>query len=162
MSDSYMDKNVERSSVSPSMFDRENVTQLNPDMKSLYAFCGDMWDASGAPFLEALFEATGLDFTTRELILIAALAIKGYEPGMIFHAQVALNSGVPPEKIRGAILATLPIGGVATAARGLSWFDAHVAAESLDGQSQRSQTRSDVPATEAGGEPAAKPETGLR
>jgi alkylhydroperoxidase/carboxymuconolactone decarboxylase family protein YurZ len=126
-----MVKNVGTSTDSSSIFNREDVIERNPDFESLYAFCGDMWDRAGAPFLDALFEATGLDFATRELILVALLAFKGYEPGMLFHARAALESGVSEDQIRGAILATLPIGGVSTAARGLSWFDAFVVAQAL-------------------------------
>lgn len=92
-------------------------------MGPLLSHYSSMWENKAAPFFEGLFEATGLDFRVRELIMIALVSMRGWEAGVQFHAKKALDAGVEPNDLRGAILATVGVGGVASAAQGIKWFD---------------------------------------
>jgi AhpD family alkylhydroperoxidase len=112
-------------STEPS-FGAEHVASGNPDMADLLTRYQEMWETSAAPFYTAVFESTGLDVRVRELIAIALLAMKGWEAGLQFHARAALEAGVDPDEIRGAILTTIGIDGVATASRGLKWFESYL------------------------------------
>jgi AhpD family alkylhydroperoxidase len=107
-------------------FGSDYVASGNPDMIHLLARYREMWEKSAAPFYSAVFESTGLDVRVRELIAIALLAMKGWEAGLQFHARAALEAGVDPDEIRGAILTTIGIDGVATASRGLMWFESYL------------------------------------
>jgi AhpD family alkylhydroperoxidase len=107
-------------------FGPEYVASGNPDMAELLTRYRDMWESSAAPFYAAVFESTGLDVRVRELITVALLAMKGWEAGLQFHARAALEAGVDPDEIRGAILTTIGIDGVATASRGLLWFESYL------------------------------------
>lgn len=95
----------------------------NPDMIPLLTHFTEMWAESARPFLASMYENAGLDVRVRELILIALLAMKGWEAGVQYHARYALDAGVDPSDIRGAILLTLPVNGVASASRGLLWVE---------------------------------------
>lgn len=105
------------------MFSTDEVAAGNPDMGPLLDHYSKLWEHEAAPFFEAVFEATGLDFRVRELILIALVSMRGWEAGVRFHAKKALDAGVEPDDLRGAILATVGVGGVASAAQGIKWFD---------------------------------------
>jgi AhpD family alkylhydroperoxidase len=106
-------------------FGVDYVASGNPDMAELLTRYGEMWETAAAPFYAAVFESTGLDVRVRELIAIALLSMKGWEAGLQFHARAALEAGVDPDEIRGAILTTIGIDGVATASRGLKWFESY-------------------------------------
>jgi alkylhydroperoxidase/carboxymuconolactone decarboxylase family protein YurZ len=105
----------------------DEVRQRNPNMIALLNFFGDTYNTTAVPFWEALFERAGFDFATRELIMMAAVAMRGWRAGLEFHAGLSLDvAGLTPDQIRGAILCTLPVGGLATAAQGLTWFEEYL------------------------------------
>jgi AhpD family alkylhydroperoxidase len=112
--------------VAEPSFGSDHVASGNPDMVPLLTHYKEMWETSAAPFYTAVFESTGLDVRVRELIAIALLSMKGWEAGLQFHARAALDAGVDPDDIRGAILATIGIDGVATASRGILWFESYL------------------------------------
>jgi alkylhydroperoxidase/carboxymuconolactone decarboxylase family protein YurZ len=105
---------------STSRYRRATFAEQNPDVAALLESIGPMWDIAGAPFLEALFAASGMPVKTRELILVAGSAVKGWEAGVRFHARIAVDDGGATDNdVRGAVLCTLPVAGLGTAARAL-------------------------------------------
>ena len=113
---------------SSELFEVNHIRSGNPDMESLLTHFKNMWEETAVPFWGAMAEAAGLDLRVRELILIALLSMKGWELGVQFHAQNALDAGVDVADIRGAILLTLGVDGTGTAARGLLWLDSYLEA----------------------------------
>jgi alkylhydroperoxidase/carboxymuconolactone decarboxylase family protein YurZ len=106
------------------LFLSDEVRQRNPDMAALLALFGDKYNTTAVPFWDTVFEMAGFDLPTRELIMIATVVMRGWRSGLDFHASLSLDAaGLTPDQIRGAILCTLPVGGVATAAQGLTWFE---------------------------------------
>lgn len=108
------------------MFSPEEVGRGNPDMGPLLTHYPKFWEDDAGPFFEALFTATGLGFRERELILIALVTMRGWEAGVRFHAKKSLDAGITPDELRGAVLATIGIGGVAAAAQGIKWIDSYL------------------------------------
>jgi AhpD family alkylhydroperoxidase len=92
---------------------------LNP----ILAYGDGYWNDRIAPFFAELYAVSGLEPKTVELIATALLALHGWETGVRAHARLALESGASADEIRGAILITLGIGGIATAANGLAWVE---------------------------------------
>jgi AhpD family alkylhydroperoxidase len=68
-----------------------------------------------------LYGTSGLDEKTKELIVTALLALRGWETGVRVHTRLALAAGATPAEIRGAILVTMAVGGMKPAAEGLAW-----------------------------------------
>jgi AhpD family alkylhydroperoxidase len=108
------------------VFSTDEVGAGNPDMGPLLSHYPEFWEEEAAPFFEGLFAATGLDFRVRELILIALVSMRGWEAGVRFHAKKALDAGIDPDELRGAALATVGVGGVASAAQGIKWIDSYL------------------------------------
>ena len=109
------------------LFLSDEVRQRNPEMAALIALFGDKYNTTAVPFWDTLFEKAGLDFATRELIMMATVAMRGWRAGLEFHAGLSLDvAGLTPDQIRGAILCTLPAGGLAAAAQGLTWFEEYL------------------------------------
>jgi alkylhydroperoxidase/carboxymuconolactone decarboxylase family protein YurZ len=107
----------------------------NPDMVALVSRFTEMWADKASPFIASMMENAGLDVRVRELLIIALLTMKGWEEGVRFHVGSALDAGVEPADIRGAILLTLTVDGIATASRGMRWFESCL--ESRDDQNER-------------------------
>ena len=108
------------------MFSAEEVGGGNPDMGPLLTHYPKFWEEEAGPFFEAVFAATGLGFRERELILIALVSARGWEAGVRFHAKKSLDAGMTPDELRGAVLATIGVGGVASAAQGIKWIDSYL------------------------------------
>ena len=83
-----------------------------PEMSAVLKHYQDWWDGSCAPFFAGVYEASGLDKRTVELIMVAQMALRGWETGIRAHTKLALDAGCTPAEIRGAILITLGTGGV--------------------------------------------------
>ena len=94
-----------------------------PELTAMLTHFQGWWDGSCATFFAGLYETSGLDKRTVELIMVAQMALRGWETGIRAHAKLALDAGCTPAEIRGAILITLGTGGVASAARGMSWVE---------------------------------------
>ncbi|GGV24852.1 hypothetical protein GCM10010495_45670 [Kitasatospora herbaricolor] len=93
---------------------------------------GDPGQAAGSvpPLLEVLtgltlgaFEASGLDEESYLLVRIAALVAMGAAPdSYLLNVAAARESGIPPERVRGVLVALAPLVGTArivAAARGM-------------------------------------------
>ena len=127
MNNSHSAAGSEQAGGKPPSFLSDAVRTRNPDMAALLTLMGNKYDTTAVPFWDALFETAGFDLATRELIMIATVVMKGWEAGLQFHVSISLNeAGLTPDQIRGAILCTLPVGGVATTAQGLTWFEAYM------------------------------------
>ncbi len=92
---------------------------LDPILENYGAF----WNERIAPFFAELYAVSGLEPKTVELIATALLALRGWETGVRAHTRLALDSGATPDEIRGAILVTLGVGGITSAASGLAWAE---------------------------------------
>jgi hypothetical protein len=72
-----------------------------------------------------------LDYETCEYVIIAGFAMAGFEEAFCIHAKRMLGRGVPPEKLRHAVLALLgasvPLFPVV---RALKWLETAVAQHS--------------------------------
>jgi alkylhydroperoxidase/carboxymuconolactone decarboxylase family protein YurZ len=116
-----------RDQKTKALFLSDEVRQRNPDMAALLALFGDKYNTTAVPLWDTVFEMAGFDLATRELIMIATVVMKGWRCGLDFHAGLSLDAaGLTPDQIRGAILCTLPVAGVATVAQGLTWFEEYM------------------------------------
>jgi AhpD family alkylhydroperoxidase len=107
--------------ANPPADDRHPADRVLDPMLDNY---GTFWNERIAPFFAELYAVTGLEPKTVELIATALLALRGWETGVRAHTRLALDSGATPEEIRGAILVTLGVGGITSAASGLAWAEA--------------------------------------
>jgi AhpD family alkylhydroperoxidase len=106
-----------------------------PELAAILEHYEEFWNERIAPFFAELYATSGLEPKTVELIATALLALRGWETGVRAHTSLALRSGATPAEVRGAILVTLGVGGVTSAARGLAWAEP-VLAEHDDGEPQ--------------------------
>jgi AhpD family alkylhydroperoxidase len=97
--------------------------QPEPQLRAILTHYGGFWEQSVAPFFASLYATGGLDKKTQELIVTALLALRGWETGVRTHAALALEAGATPREIRGAILITMGVGGVTSAASGMAWVE---------------------------------------
>ena len=94
-----------------------------PQLETITTHYADFWEKWLTPFFVNLYGSSGLDKKTVELIVTALLALRGWETGVRTHAALALEAGATPEEIRGAILITMGVGGVTSAASGMAWAE---------------------------------------
>lgn len=97
--------------------------EMEPQLETLFKYYGDFWTATGGPFFDGLYARGGLEPKTQELIILAMLAIRGWETGIRTHVRLALDAGATPDEIRGAIFITVGAGGVMSAASGLAYAE---------------------------------------
>jgi AhpD family alkylhydroperoxidase len=91
----------------------------------------DFWEEEIVPFFLRVYEVSGIDPKTSELIVVALLSLRGWETGIRVHAKQAIDAGATPQQVRGAALTTLVVGGVHRAAAALDVIDR--ALEELEG-----------------------------
>jgi AhpD family alkylhydroperoxidase len=108
--------------------DEAGEVDPEPQLQAILEHYPEFWSERIAPFFAELYATTGLEPKTVELIVTALLAFKGWETGVKAHTTLALMSGATPDEIRGAILVTMALGGVASAASGLAWAEPVLAA----------------------------------
>jgi AhpD family alkylhydroperoxidase len=96
---------------------------LEPGLEAILAHYGSFVDAAMEPYIAELYRTSALDEKTKELVVTALLALRGWETGVRVHARQALAAGARPEEIRGAILITMAVGGMKAAADGLNWVE---------------------------------------
>lgn len=94
-----------------------------PQLETIMTHYKDFWEQWLTPFFVNLYGSSGLDKKTVELIVTALLALRGWETGVRTHAAYALEAGATPEEVRGAILCTMGVGGVTSAASGMAWAE---------------------------------------
>lgn len=94
-----------------------------PDLKPIMTHYKEFWERDVAPFFAKLYKTGGLDEKTTELIVTSLLALRGWETGVRTHAWQALEAGATPQEVRGAILISMSVGSINTAARGLAWAE---------------------------------------
>jgi AhpD family alkylhydroperoxidase len=101
---------------------------VEPGLESIVAHYGSFIDEAMAPYVAELYRTSTLDEKTKELVVTALLALRGWETGVRVHARQALAAGASPAEIRGAILITMAVGGMKAAADGLNWVEPVLAA----------------------------------
>jgi AhpD family alkylhydroperoxidase len=104
-------------------FGADETARELPEMVPLLTHYRDFWEEKTAPYFAELYTTSGLDRTTVELIMVALMALRSWETGVRAHTRLALDAGCSAEEIRGAILITLGVGGINTAARGIAWAE---------------------------------------
>src|SRR4051812_14833791 len=90
-----------------------------PELQALIRNYPELWHERILPFYREVYDASGLDERTLELILVAILALRGWRTGMRVHAKQALDAGATPDEVRGAVLAVLGVGGIHRVAVGM-------------------------------------------
>jgi alkylhydroperoxidase/carboxymuconolactone decarboxylase family protein YurZ len=98
-------------------------TVPEPGLDSILSHYGDFIDNSVEPYIAELYRVSTLDEKTKELVVTALLALRGWRTGVRVHARHAVDAGATPDEVRGAILITMGIGGMAAAAEALTWAD---------------------------------------
>jgi 4-carboxymuconolactone decarboxylase len=104
-----------------------------PELEAIVENYTEYWNEQVLPFFTSIYEQSGLDMKTVELIVTALCALRGWETGVRVHAQQALEQGATPQDVRGAILICMSVGGIHRAAQGL-----HYAEPILSGREQTS------------------------
>lgn len=102
-------------------FQAEALLDIAPELQGITEAFPDFWDHECADFFASLYSTSGLDPVTVELVMVAVLALRGWETGVRTHASMALAKGATKQQVQGAILITMSVGGVTSAARGLNW-----------------------------------------
>jgi 4-carboxymuconolactone decarboxylase len=95
-----------------------------PELDGLIQRYPELWHERILPFYREVYEASGLDERTLELILVAVLALRGWQTGIRVHAKQALDAGATPDEVRGAVLAVLGVGGIHRVAVGMDVLEA--------------------------------------
>lgn len=97
--------------------------QIEPDLTPIRTHFKQFWEADVTAFFSKLYQVGGLDDKTTELVVTSLLALRGWDAGVRTHTWQALEAGATPEEVRGAILISMSVGGINSAARGLAWAD---------------------------------------
>jgi len=69
----------------------------------------------GAAYMDlfkSVMKAPALDKKTKQLILIAVMAVQGYRPGVEAHVPQAVKAGATREEIVEALVLTIPVAGI--------------------------------------------------
>jgi 4-carboxymuconolactone decarboxylase len=98
-------------------------TVPEPGLDAILSRYGEFIEDSVEPYIAELYRVSTLDEKTKELVVTALLALRGWKTGVRVHAHHAIEAGATAEEVRGAILITMGIGGMAAAAEALTWAD---------------------------------------
>lgn len=97
--------------------------QNEPQLQAIMRDYPDFWEDGLVPFFLRVYEVSGLDAKTSELVVVALLSLRGWETGIRVHAKQAIEAGATPEEVRGAALTTLVVGGIHRASVALDVVD---------------------------------------
>ena len=106
------------------------MTELPEELVEITTHFPKFWAEAGHLFTETLYDESGLDRKTIELILCSLLSAWRWETGIKVHVQQALNAGATPDEVRGALLISGSVAGQSAPVRSLHWAEEVLSASS--------------------------------
>ena len=103
------------------------MSEMPEELVEITRYYPEFWEEAGHLFTKTLYESSGLDQKTIELILCSLLSARSWETGVKVHVGQALAAGATPEEIRGALLISGSVAGQSAPVRSLHWAESVLA-----------------------------------
>jgi alkylhydroperoxidase/carboxymuconolactone decarboxylase family protein YurZ len=99
------------------------MSEMPEELVEIVKYYPRFWEEAGHLFTETLYDESGLDRKTIELILCSLLSAWRWETGVKVHVGQALAAGATPAEIRGALLISGSVAGQSAPVRSLHWAE---------------------------------------